>query len=95
MTVAAVLATPVMAMPAPPVPEHGARAGSSLVFSELDRDNDGLITREELPPDHDLARKFAEYDLDGDQALSRSEFQRYLRGESETAAAQPEDDDAG
>ncbi|MBB1308679.1 EF-hand domain-containing protein [Pseudoalteromonas sp. SR41-8] len=46
-------------------------------FKNLDRDNDGLITRSESAKDPALWSRFKNYDRDKDGRLSLSEFTLY------------------
>jgi hypothetical protein len=73
--------------PAHPAPHMSYRTDTSAGFDELDRNKDGMLTPDELPPSHELSHLFAEYDHDGDNALSRSEFDLYMRGESQPGLA--------
>lgn len=42
-------------------------------FAELDLNQDGYLTREELPVGHALGKHFADVDFDGDKRLSLAE----------------------
>lgn len=42
-------------------------------FTKLDRDGDGHLLRDELPPEHQLSQRFGEIDFDGDGSLSLAE----------------------
>ncbi|MBA4284512.1 MAG: hypothetical protein C0434_03150 [Xanthomonadaceae bacterium] len=42
-------------------------------FAELDRNQDGYLSQEELPGEHTLSQHFAEVDFDGDKRLSLAE----------------------
>ena len=46
-------------------------------LAELDRDLDGYLVREELPPEHQLSSRFKEVDLDRDQRLSLTEVAEF------------------
>ena len=61
-------------------------------FEELDADRNGSLARAEVPPTLDLARNFANYDLDADGKLSRDEFSRYRRWKEELAKMRKQDD---
>jgi Ca2+-binding EF-hand superfamily protein len=78
-----------------PTPEATHGADTSAGFDELDRNNDGVLTPDELPPQHELSRLFAQYDRDADNALSRSEFELYMRGNDAGLAESEDDDDSG
>ena len=77
----------VAAMPPYPPPMESDEIGSS--FAALDRNADGALERDELPPNHELSARFAQHDADADSRLSRSEFDAYLGG----AVAQAGDDE--
>ena len=47
-------------------------------FKNLDRSADLKLTRDELPPDHELYLAFEAHDLNGDEAISEHEFGEYL-----------------
>ena len=47
--------------------------GSQVDFAALDTDQDGYLSPDEIPPDHELAVQFAALDTDGDGRLSRQE----------------------
>ena len=55
-------------------------------FDDLDSNGDGLISPTELPEGHPLNALFASYDSNGDRAVSRAEFQRYLEGDEQEEA---------
>jgi hypothetical protein len=48
-------------------------SGSPIDFGSLDTDQDGYLSPNEIPPDHELALQFAALDTDGDGRLSREE----------------------
>jgi len=75
------------AMPPYPPPVDAEDIGSS--FEELDRNADGALEQDELPPNHELSASFAQHDADADARLSRSEFDAYLGG----AVAQADDEE--
>ena len=60
-------------------------------FEELDADKNGRLARAEIPATLDLARNYANYDADGDGALSRDEFSRYRRWKEELAKMRRQD----
>jgi osmotically-inducible protein OsmY len=43
-------------------------------FAALDRDGDGYLSRIEAAPAQEIARRFAQFDLDRDRRLSPAEF---------------------
>lgn len=47
-------------------------------FESTDSNNDGYITREELPMDHALLIRFESLDRNGDERLSPDELDDYL-----------------
>lgn len=53
-----------------PDPDDGAR----IDFESVDRNNDGYITRDELPADHPLTVRFESLDSNGDERLSPDEL---------------------
>jgi hypothetical protein len=64
---------PVKAVPAAP-----AKAVPPLAsFDALDADDDGRIAKSEVPDDDALAARFATYDLDKSDTLTRKEYARY------------------
>lgn len=52
-----------------------AKSGQQKSFSELDRDNDGSLSRMEAAADADAKSRFEQLDQNRDQKLSRSEYQ--------------------
>ncbi len=46
-------------------------------FQSLDANGDGVLSADEIPADHPLAKEFAEADADGDGTLSKEEFDAY------------------
>jgi hypothetical protein len=82
-----------IAMPPQPIPEYFESAAATPSFAELDRNNDSVLSRDELPPGHELARRFSEFDLDGDQTISRAEFEAYLRGDATAGAEDDEEEE--
>jgi hypothetical protein len=92
-TAAALLLATATVPPAHPVPDTTYRAGASAGFDELDRNKDGVVTPEELPASHELSRLFADFDRDGDNSLSRAEFDLYMRGDTGTSVAEGTGDD--
>lgn len=47
-------------------------------FESTDRNNDGYVTRDELPADHPLLIQFEALDSNGDERLSPEELQNHL-----------------
>jgi Ca2+-binding EF-hand superfamily protein len=90
---AALVLASAMVPPAHPSPDATYRTETSAGFDELDRNKDGILTPDELPASHELSRRFAEYDRDGDNALSRSEFDLYMRGGDTGVAAGSEEEE--
>ena len=64
-----------------------AAGDQKVTFEQLDTNADGFIDRSDVPTDHELARLFDSYDMDGDNRLSMVEFRNYT-GESETEEAE-------
>ncbi len=54
-------------------------------FEQLDADRDGMIAKAEVPADHELTTLFASFDNDGDENLSRTEFDEYATEDEEEA----------
>jgi hypothetical protein len=73
-----------VARPAPNVPAD-AVPDRLYAFEEFDADKNGSLARAEVPATLDLARNYANYDLDADGKLSRDEFSRYRRWKEELA----------
>lgn len=48
--------------------------GGSASFSELDKNHDGSITRDELPSSSSIVSQFSTYDTNGDGKLSETEY---------------------
>src|SRR5205085_943457 len=80
------------AQPATPRAAAAARsdvaAAAPATFEALDADHDGSLARAEIPGTLDLARNYANYDLDGDGKLSRDEYARYRVWKLELARMQ-------
>ena len=53
------------------------RVGTPDEFGTLDRDGDGLIRDSELPLGHALVDQFVSFDLNGDDFLSRAEYDAF------------------
>jgi len=49
-------------------------ADARIDFETVDRNNDGYITRDELPADHPLIVRFESLDSNGDERLSAEEL---------------------
>lgn len=86
------LAIATAAMPPSPMPVPEVESSTSPSFDELDRNNDGVLSQDEVPADHELANLFARYDHDGDLGISSSEFELYMKGDE--AVASEDDSDA-
>jgi hypothetical protein len=72
--------------PAPAMPEPGAPpVDSGRTFAEMDRDGDGVITRDELDAGEMLYQHFDLADTDGDGVLSQAEVNAH-RAEMEMAS---------
>jgi hypothetical protein len=82
------------AMPPSPTPVPEVESSTTPSFSELDRNNDGVLTQDEVPADHELANLFARYDHDGDLSINRSEFDLYMQGDEAVASDAEDDDDS-
>lgn len=80
------------AMPPSPTPVPEVETNTTPSFDELDRNNDGLLTQQEVPADHELANLFARYDHDGDLGINSSEYALYMEGDESVASE--DDDDA-
>lgn len=50
----------------------------TALFQTLDRDADGVLTREETRGDLDLGPRFADMDINSDGRVTREELLRYL-----------------
>lgn len=64
-------------------PTVGTRAVPT--FEQLDSNRDGQIAKAEVPADHELTTLFASFDDDGDEVLSRTEFDEYASEDEEEA----------
>lgn len=53
--------------------------GAERHFREMDRNNDGVLTRDELNPELALFQDFPRWDVDGTGAIELDEFFEYLR----------------
>ena len=70
--------------PQPPVdPQMTTEAQPT--FEQLDTNRDGQVAKPEVPADHELTTLFASFDDDGDQMLSRTEFEEYETEDEEEA----------
>ena len=54
-------------------------------FEQLDTNRDGQVAKSEIPADHELTTLFASFDNDGDEMLSRTEFDEYATEDEEEA----------
>ena len=54
-------------------------------FEQLDTNRDGQVAKSEVPADHELTTLFASFDNDGDEMLSRTEFDEYATEDEEEA----------
>lgn len=68
-------------LPPSPIAAPVDRSELGPTFSELDRDSDGVLSREELPADHALSMHFHRYDRDSDLQLSRSEYDLFVESD--------------
>lgn len=50
----------------------------AALFSELDRNGDGMLTREEVQADLTLGPRFDDPDIDRDGVVTREEMRRYI-----------------
>ena len=70
--------------PQPPVdPQMTTEAQPT--FEQLDTNRDGQVAKSEVPADHELTTLFASFDNDGDEMLSRTEFDEYATEDEEEA----------
>ena len=53
--------------------------GAEVHFSELDGDDNRMITRDELDSNLTLARDFDRYDVDGNGSIELDEFHAYIK----------------
>lgn len=56
-----------------------AAARISSLFQSLDRNADGVVTREESRGDLDFGPRFADMDINGDDYVTREELRRYVQ----------------
>ena len=68
---AAILAAPAVMAQSEPA------ASATATFQSLDKNADGVLSADEIPSDHPLAKDFAKADADGDGKLSQAEFDAY------------------
>lgn len=54
-------------------------------FESLDTNQDGRISKSEIPVDHELNTLFANFDSNSDDFLSRTEFDMYAEEDEEEA----------
>lgn len=55
-----------------------AAASISVMFRSLDRNADGLVTREESRGDLNFRPRFSDMDINSDDNVTREELQRYI-----------------
>lgn len=55
-----------------------AAARISVLFQSLDRDADGVVTREECRGDLNFGPRFADMDINSDDNVTSKELQRYI-----------------
>lgn len=55
-------------------------------FEMLDKNSDGMLSREEIAGHHSLTSNFTMLDSDNDGLVSRNEFKRNTRGKSKESA---------
>jgi hypothetical protein len=70
--------------PQPPV-DPTMTTEAQPTFEQLDSNRDGQVAKAEIPADHELTTLFASFDDDGDQMLSRTEFDEYATEDEEEA----------
>jgi Ca2+-binding EF-hand superfamily protein len=58
---------------------------SQPTFEQLDTNRDGQVAKSEIPAEHELTTLFASFDDDGDENLSRAEFDEYAAEDEEEA----------
>lgn len=63
-------------------------------FNNLDKDNDGYVSRTEAAPDKDLMQKFKEADGNNDGKLSRTEY-LMVKGKKDLSTAKEKVMEAG
>jgi hypothetical protein len=81
------LATDTMPPPMDTMPADGsAMTGDDLSFAQMDRNNDGFVTMDELSPTDMLYQHFSVADADGDGRLSEAEIAQHR---ADMAADQP------
>lgn len=61
----------------PAMGAYAANADSDL-FSTLDQDSNGALSKEEASAESSLAAVFDQIDIDADGQISRAEFDKYL-----------------
>ena len=70
--------------PQPPV-DPTMTTEAQPTFEQLDSNRDGQVAKSEIPADHELTTLFASFDDDGDEMLSRAEFDEYATEDEEEA----------
>jgi osmotically-inducible protein OsmY len=64
---------------------HARPGVQALDFGALDRNGDGYLTRIEVAAAPEVARRFAQFDLDRDRRLSQAEYQAAREDEARRA----------
>lgn len=70
--------------PQPPV-DPTMTTEAQPTFEQLDSNRDGQVAKAEVPADHELTTLFASFDDDGDEMLSRTEYDEYANEDEEDA----------
>jgi hypothetical protein len=55
-----------------------AAASDAALFDALDRDGNGMVTRQEAQVSIDMQARFDDFDIDRDGAITRAELERYV-----------------
>ena len=64
--------------------EFGSKSGPSSGSANLDKNNDGYVSREEAQKSSEISRRFNDLDKDGDGKLSTKELSTGSRGSGST-----------